>query len=354
MEEVDKTMLWWVEYDKESKVLMNLGVPGCVAKFPGTECGSLKRHVTNQLRKAGATYYPLSFNLPAEADDLLRYVKGGSIDKRYWISKPSDGCGGQGLTVFHKDQPEFRRFVKNTKRHTVVQNYVHNPALVCDGHKFNIRAHILLKSITPFEAYMSKRLDVEVGPERFTLKRSTMGKDFEAGPHIINYYITHGEGTTTWKLKDKPDTGVGNWLSADGLATAMRRHYGAKFNKETFWEQMKAACAGSVKAILSHNTVTRTIPRHCDLTSRGCCSTNHFELFGADLMMDANMKVWLLELNTCPGLEEDPEFYPTGERNPDFREANTLTKGFLHDVFSVLDVDDYKGKGSRRNWYKLH
>jgi len=344
---IRKHALWWCDYDQEAQALMNsIKAPGdhLVGRVPGMERASTKINFTDSLAKMdNVHYYPKAFTIPRQKNELLEQCKKTGEENHYWIAKPSSGWGGKGLAVYHKDQPEFKRFVKNEKRPIVVQRYIHNPCLIQDR-KFNIRVYVILTSAQPLEIHVSKRISVEVGARPFKLSKGTCGDKFDERMHIINWNIQrvpeHGEWLADPK---KPDIGEGNVLNTKMFMSVMKRRFPG-FSEKNFWDQVSEASLGAVRAMVGsphHSKFSKKIP-----------PGRFFDLYGVDLMLDENLKVWLLEANTSVGMSYDKTTYPGGFKNNMKKVVDGVTLGVLHDMISLLGVDTYR-KGSARNVIKV-
>merc|ERR1712072_1085861 len=80
----------------------------------------------------------------------------------------------------------------------------------------------------------------------------------------------------------------------------------------------------------------------------------HFEIFGMDLMLDKDMKVWMCEVNTEPGLSY-PDEEVLGSPNPDYQKELKACEETYHDMFALLGLDAGReqSKGSLKSWFEL-
>jgi len=73
-----------------------------------------------------------------------------------------------------------------------------------------------------------------------------------------------------------------------------------------------------------------------------------------DLMLDKDMKVWMCEVNTDPGLSY-PDREVLGSPNPDYQKELSACMDTLHDVLTLLGLDAgaQQSHGSLRHWFEL-
>ena len=82
-----------------------------------------------------------------------------------------------------------------------------------------------------------------------------------------------------------------------------------------------------------------------------------YELFGLDVMLDADGKAWLLECNDSPGLEYCGSHF-IGEHalkvpHPDAEEGDAATRSVIHDTFALLGMDrGHCEMGDVKNWLR--
>lgn len=91
---------------------------------------------------------PDSFLLPDEIKDLEQHMR--HFPNQTFISKPSKGRGGDGITLIKK----FHDLPRNANHiEYLVQRYVENPLLI-NNKKFDVRIYVVIKGVDPIEAYL--------------------------------------------------------------------------------------------------------------------------------------------------------------------------------------------------------
>jgi len=115
------------------------------------------------------------------------------------------------------------------------------------------------------------------------------------------------------------------------------------FSKQNLWQQILNIAIDTARYIAQGVLKKSTI-----------VPDRHFELFGMDLMLDKDMKVWMCEVNTDPGLGY-PDKEVLGSPNPDYQKEAQACKDTLHDLLTLLGLDAGReqSQGSLRNWFEL-
>merc|ERR1719359_2577416 len=83
-------------------------------------------------------------------------------------------------------------------------------------------------------------------------------------------------------------------------------------------------------------------------------STDYFDVFGMDLMLDKNLKVWMCETNNSPSLEDQDKIV-WGKTNPDYKKEHKCFVQLWNDIFTLLGLDASRDQsvGTLRNWYQV-
>ncbi|XP_023248447.1 probable tubulin polyglutamylase TTLL9 [Copidosoma floridanum] len=259
---------------------------------------------------------PMSFELPAEYRMLVEEHR--RCQGTTWIVKPAGGSQGRGIFLFQrlKDLTEWRTkecvmmpdasdldTVPAVPVATyVVQKYIDNPYLL-EGRKFDLRIYVLVTSFQPLKVWLAREGFARLSSEQFSLERID-----ERRVHLTNMSIQlktearKSEGERVQSLGRKLPL---NWL---------RSHLTARHGRELV-QRLLRNIAGIIMASLQ-SVQSVIIP-----------SKNSFELYGYDVLLDANLRPWLLEINASPSLNAtDPD---------DFR----LKFDLIDDLLSVLDLE---------------
>ncbi|GLI62135.1 hypothetical protein VaNZ11_004698, partial [Volvox africanus] len=231
---------------------------------------------------------PTTFVLPKEAaafeEAFVRALHGVEptcvqpVGLNLWIQKPVGLSRGRGISLISS----FKKV--NMAEAMVVQRYLTDPLLV-EGYKFDLRLYVLVTSFNPLEAWM-----YEEGFARFTTFPYTLD-EAELGNmhvHLTNSSVqrTRAEGGQLPTFLQAADPAGGSKTSLTTLRRLLSRH---GVDWPLLWSRV---CEVATAALFAAQDA---IPH----------SPNSFELFGFDMMIDAELKVWLLEVNSSPSMGLD-------------------------------------------------
>ncbi|XP_060518781.1 probable tubulin polyglutamylase TTLL2 [Cylas formicarius] len=258
------------------------------------------------MKKVYGTIYdfsPDSYNLPLEYTKLVSECSHSKFqtrkedklracvaDNRIWISKPVAQSQGRGIFLFRKLSE------LNYDTSTIVQRYIENPLLI-GGYKFDLRLYVCVPSYHPVTIYMYTEGLARFGTDKFSLndlknpfRHLTNSSINKLGPGYLEMKERVGSGCK-WTLRQLRrylrQTGIFDWL---------------------IWQKVTSLV---ILTVLSH---IQQIPS----------TTNCFEFFGFDILIDNALRPWLLEVNLSPALSNDCD-------------ADRLVKkSMLHDMFDLL------------------
>uniref|UniRef100_A0A8C9VK26 Tubulin--tyrosine ligase-like protein 5 n=1 Tax=Scleropages formosus TaxID=113540 RepID=A0A8C9VK26_SCLFO len=223
---------------------------------------------------------PQSFILPSEYQE---FCSSCAKDKGPWIIKPVASSRGRGIYLV--SSPNQIPMDENI----LVSRYINNPLLI-DDFKFDVRLYVLVTSYEPLIIYL-----YEEGLARFaTVKYDHAAKNIKNQfMHLTNYSVN--KKSSDYVSCDDPEVeDYGNKWSMSAMLRYLKQE-----GKDT------ALLMGQVedlviKAVLS---AEQQIATACKMyvPHRNNC----FELYGFDVLIDSNLKPWLLEVNLSPSLACD-------------------------------------------------
>ncbi|CAD8210274.1 unnamed protein product [Paramecium octaurelia] len=202
-----------------------------------------------------------------------------------WILKPTQYNRGRGIHVIKdldqmthlldqyisgKQQMKDGQIIKS--KQFVIQKYLEKPLLI-NNRKFDIRVWGLLNQ--DLEFYFFEQGYIRMASEEYTTK------------NVLNQYV---HLTNNAIQKYSPNYGKledGNQLSFDQAATYFK-------SKGDFYKQI----VENIKQISFR--AFQSVRKKINVLGRRYC----FEIFGLDFMIDDDFKVWLIEINSNPCLEE--------------------------------------------------
>ncbi|XP_005096344.1 probable tubulin polyglutamylase TTLL9 isoform X2 [Aplysia californica] len=287
----------------------------------------LRRSLEREAGKAEAQkcdFFPSTYELPSEyhifVDEFRRCP--GTI----WIMKPIAKSQGKGIFLFRKlkDITDWKRGVEYQPpiqsvgdgapqqiETYVVQRYIENPYLI-GGRKFDIRVYVLVTSYSPLKAWLYR-----AGFARFANTRYSLDSIDDNYVHLTNVAIQ--------KTAPDYDPEKGCKWSTQQLRQYLTAKHGQTAVKALFQQMTNIF-------VLSLQSCQRVIinDKHC------------FELYGYDILIDSNLKPWLIEINASPSL--------TASSKEDYE----LKFGLLNDVLNVLDLENkLSGKEKRIGLFDL-
>lgn len=177
----------------------------------------------------------------------------------------------------------------------------------------------------------------------YTLSHKTMGAAFDPPVHVTNMGLNAKPANKENYFMKKPVVGRGQQIRMKQLVSHLADTE-PNFSKYNLWQQILTIASDTARYI--SQGVQRNSPK--------LVRDRHFEIFGMDLMLDKNMKVWMCEVNTDPGLGY-PDKEVLGSPNPDYCKEKAACEDTFHDLFALLGLDAGReqAQGSLRHWFEL-
>lgn len=254
--------------------------------FPGTfQVGRkdrLWRNLSKMMMKYGKRefgFVPRTYVLPQDLR-CFRQVWKKVGNKRKWIIKPPASARGTGIKVVHR----WSQIPK--KRAVVVQQYLSRPMLI-GGAKFDLRLYVLVTSFDPLTIYIYPDGLARFASVKYNDDINYLSDRFM---HLTNYSIN--KTSATYTNNDCVDSCTGHKWTLRTLWSYLERE---QVNVSKLWVSMKDIV---VKTMVAGESAIGSLTR-ANTTSRYCC----YELFGIDILLDENLKPWLLEVNISPSLQ---------------------------------------------------
>ncbi|XP_032423892.1 tubulin monoglutamylase TTLL4 isoform X3 [Xiphophorus hellerii] len=256
--------------------------------FPGTfQIGRkdrLWRNLSKMQHRFGKQefdFFPKTFILPQDIK-LLRKAWEDSGSRKKWIIKPPASARGMGIQVIHKWSQLPR------KRPLLVQKYLHKPYLI-GGNKFDLRIYVYVTSYEPLRIYLFSDGLVRFASCKYSSSMKTLNNKFM---HLTNYSVNKMNSEYQTNSDDKACQGH-KWA-----LKALWHFLGSKgINTNLIWEKIKDIV---IKTIIASEPYVNTLLKMHVKTPHSC-----HELFGFDIMLDENLKPWILEVNISPSLHSN-------------------------------------------------
>jgi len=254
--------------------------------------------------------FPSEFDYMAETYTYLQVMEQKEKFEHYtvakdnlWLVKPDRLSRGRGIHFFKE--------VESLSEKDIITKYIANPLLI-DQKKFDIRIYVLVTGHDPLKIYMYKDGFARISTEPFNLDLEDLGNLYR---HLTNVSINkRNHSTVNYKYEDFI------WS-----LTKVKAYFAEKINLdfEELWEKIKDM---AIKSFISVNHLE--IEKEKEINSH-LNSSNLFELYGLDIMIDQDLKPWLLEVNLSPDLVVHGEY--EGE----------LKVQVMNDLFNILGMTPY-------------
>ncbi|XP_077094634.1 tubulin polyglutamylase TTLL5 [Siphateles boraxobius] len=223
---------------------------------------------------------PQTFVLPTEYQE---FSSSFSKDKGSWIIKPVASSRGRGIYLV--SNPSQIPLEENI----LVSRYISNPLLI-DDFKFDVRLYVLVTSYDPLLIYLYEEGLARFATVKYDHATANIKNQFM---HLTNYSVN--KKSSDYVSCDDPEVeDYGNKWSMSAMLRYLRQE-----GKDTtlLMGQIEDLI---IKAVLSAEIHIATackmfVPHRC----------NCFELYGFDVLIDSNLKPWLLEVNLSPSLACD-------------------------------------------------
>ena len=248
-------------------------------------------------------FFPLTFHMPSEFTMFVDEYKHspGTI----WIMKPAGKAQGKGiflvtsLNQLYKWKNSLKGGEENAIDETYVcQRYIYNPLLL-GRKKFDMRVYALFTCYNPLTAYLNR-----TGFCRFTSFK------YSLNPEDLNNNQIHLTNVAVQKQSATYDKQIGGKWYFRELKTYLMGRYNEEQVNSMFdgIQNIIIKCIYAVQSVIAKD-------RHC------------FELYGYDILIDENLKPWLIEINSNASLTASTE-----------RDAQTKIK-MLDDLLTIVDLE---------------
>lgn len=238
----------------------------------------LAKHLQHMRRMYDTALYefmPQTFVMPS---DYTKFIAEYFKEKQalgtkhgYWICKPAELSRGRGIRVFS----DIKDLIFSDTY--IVQKYICNPLLV-GRYKCDLRLYVCVTGFKPLTIYVYQEGLVRFATEKFDLRNL---KNYYA--HLTNSSINKS-GVSYKEVKE---------VVGHGCKWTLSRFFSYLRNEDVddllLWRKITNV------VILTVLAMAPSVP----------FAANCFELFGFDILIDANLKPWLLEVNHSPALSLD-------------------------------------------------
>ncbi|XP_071541853.1 tubulin polyglutamylase TTLL5-like [Panulirus ornatus] len=224
-------------------------------------------------------FIPTSFILPTEYRDFCdTHLR----ERGTWIVKPVASSQGKGIYLINQvDQVP-------ADETSLLCRYIESPLLV-DGYKCDLRLYVGVTSLDPLVVYL-----YEEGLVRLATVKYQHGKNlWNPCIHLTNYSVNKFHSNYVQNEDPEVDDQGNKW----SLSAFLRHLKSQGIDTGALMRSVEDVIIKSLLAAsYQMNTATNMfVPHH-----RNC-----FELYGFDILIDSQLKPWVLEVNLSPSLNID-------------------------------------------------
>lgn len=232
--------------------------------------------------KDGFNIMPLTYALPHEYNAFVKgfaSMQNSSNQSNFWIVKPIGLSRGRGISLVNNVSDV------SYSQPIVIQKYIADP-LCYMGYKFDLRVYVLVTSFSPLEAFVYREGLARFGSRKYSASLQNL--------HDLRIHLTNSSIQKEFECEvDKGHpayfAGSSGAESKVALTWLWKRLDELGVDSKMLWKRVVDVC---LKTLVAGGS---DIP----------CQPNSFELFGFDVMFDANLKCWLIEVNSSPSMSCD-------------------------------------------------
>lgn len=227
------------------------------------------------------------------------------VKKQMYIIKPVASSRGRGIKLMTS--------IYSVPSKCLVSKYIENPLLI-NKKKFDLRLYIVITSFAPLKIYLYQEGLVRFCSEEYSDEVSNPHNKYV---HLTNYTINKSSTHFDSKVSTTDECTGSKW------SLAALRSYFEQSNMD-YDKLFKDIHDIIVKTVITISD--KTIQTTDKLISHENCL---FELYGFDVLIDRNLKPWLMEVNLNPSLNCDTDL--------DLRIKSML----MTDIFTLIGLEPY-------------
>lgn len=274
----------------------------------------LGRNITIYSKRYGDehfSFWPKSFNLPREWSSFIEEYTARPVP---YILKPPLAARGEGIRLFAKlgDAEENDEYLRT--KIPLAQRYIPNPLLFHGKYKMSFRFYVALTSVDPLRIYIYQDGLVRICSTPYVNADYT-----NLLIHLTNYDLQvvneeHFVNTMSGEETECRLDGLrADWQEVKRMLQRQGR------DVDRMWSEIQDLVVKSFIAV--EGPLSRTVKQH--VKSRGTA----YEVTGFDVLLDEDLKPWLLEVNHTPSLCPHTDL------------ENDIKRHMLRDLYQLVDVE---------------
>ncbi|ORY13325.1 TTL-domain-containing protein [Neocallimastix californiae] len=221
-----------------------------------------------------------------------------------WLVKPRGSARGKGI--------HFLEDINNINKTDIITRYISNPLLL-EKKKFDLRIYVLVTGHDPLKIYIFEDSFARLSSDEYDTELNDLNNVYK---HLTNVSVNK---------KKKTNNSTSYVWSVKKVKRYLLEEYGVEFSD--IWKKIEDI---AIKAVITMNK--SEIKREKELNSKNnfnIKSNNIFEVYGFDVLIDNNMKPWLLEINLSPDLSINSKF------------QKQLKYRLMDDTFNIVGLVPY-------------
>jgi tubulin polyglutamylase TTLL5 len=296
-------------------------------------------------------YHPGCYTFPEEYEEFVNKLEtwkaeGNPKANKKWIFKPANTMCGDGIFIFDaydyqtslmntwktyqdyamdleldheldheetKASPEYK-IQNNIVDSAVISEYLDKP-LLFKGFKFDLRIYVVITSFYPLKIYVYREGLVRLATTKYTGFNSA---GYDKTSHLTNTSINKLNKVKT-ALKQY-DVDISQYvMSLSAFFTQLKKE---GVDIDLMWDQIYDIFIKTILSIEKH--VSGYTKDHFQKRSK--C----FEIFGFDVLIDKDLKPWLLEVNLFPSFALPLKL------------DKIIKINLIHNLFNLVGIRDIK------------
>ena len=315
----DNTNIVWklMKQDRMFPFLKTLNKYQKFNHFPMTWQLSRKDNLYNNYYKMKTkfpndyNYMPETYVLPRDYDIFVNEkLKDFDVNDKtnLWLLKPCASSRGRGIRLLTN--------IEDIPKKTIATHYIYNPHLI-NGKKYDLRIYLLITGYCPLKIYLFDNGLARFCSEDYDLDPKKMDNSYI---HLTNYSIN--KNSSNFEANDS----VNEEHGAKWTLYTLKKHFeNNNLNFNEVWNKIKDII---IKIILSVTDMAIPLIKSFKLSSGTL-----FEIYGVDILLDAELNPWLMEVNLNPSLNCDSQL--------DLRVKSKL----LTDIFNIIGAIPFSHDG---------
>ena len=229
-------------------------------------------------------FMPEVYLLPKDKEIVDEKLKEYNVFDRInlYIIKPVASSRGKGVRILTD--------VTTLPNKGIVEKYIYNPHLI-NKKKYDLRIYLLVTGFSPLKIYLYENGIVRFCSENYDIDPDNFNNNYI---HVTNFSVNKAIA----KIKSGKEEEV-DYATKWSLFALKGYFLEKKLDFNPIWKKIKDIV---IKVILSVFDLSILSLKKFKLNS-----TNLFELYGIDIILDDKLNPWLLECNLNPSLSCDTD-----------------------------------------------